>query len=175
MAEGFRYNSVPRYRGCSADMRIKVCWLGKTQNTHIKSLTMDYLGRLNHLHPIEIVEVPDLSRRRRLQGAVLRAAEAAELESALSRDCRKVVLDERGTQFSSQEFARWLEAEQVHGVRELGFIIGGPEGFDRAFSERAHLLLSLGKMTWTHEMTRVLLLEQLYRALSILRNIPYHK
>ncbi len=156
-------------------MRIKVCWIGKTQNAQIKSLLADYLGRLNHLLPIEILEVPDLSKRRQLKGAALRAAEAAAFDSALARDCRRVVLDESGRQLSSLEFARWLETEQVHGVRELAFVIGGPEGIDRAFSKRAHLSLSLGKMTWTHEMARLLLLEQVYRALSILRNIPYHK
>lgn len=156
-------------------MRIKVCWIGKTQNAHIRSLLIDYLGRLNHLIPVEILEVPDLSKRRKLKGAALRSAEAVEIESALARDCRTVVLDERGMQFSSPEFARWLQAEQVHGVRELAFVIGGPEGIDRTFSDQAHLALSLGKMTWTHEMARVLLVEQIYRALSILRNIPYHK
>ena len=74
-----------------------------------------------------------------------------------------------------EEFARWIEAGQVQGTREVTFIIGGPAGLDPAFSQQAHLRLSLGKMTWTHEMVRVLLLEQIYRALTILRNIPYHK
>ncbi|MBZ5498213.1 MAG: 23S rRNA (pseudouridine(1915)-N(3))-methyltransferase RlmH [Acidobacteriia bacterium] len=149
--------------------------MGKTQNAPIKSLVSDYLGRLSHLVPIETVEVPDLSKRRSLRGAPLLAAEGEEFARALTPDCRKVVLDERGTQFSSPEFARWLEAAQVRGTKEIAFIIGGPDGVDGALLEQAHLRLSLGKMTWTHEMARVLLLEQIYRALSILRNIPYHK
>jgi 23S rRNA (pseudouridine1915-N3)-methyltransferase len=125
--------------------------------------------------PIEIVEIRDLSKRRGLRGAALLAAEGREIERALTLGCRRVVLDERGTEFSSPEFARWLEAQQVQGTQEIAFIVGGPEGVDSTVSEQAHLRLSLGKMTWTHEMARLLFLEQVYRALSILRNIPYHK
>jgi 23S rRNA (pseudouridine1915-N3)-methyltransferase len=125
--------------------------------------------------PIEIVEVRDLSKRRGLKGRALLAAEGAAITRALAHGCCSVVLDERGTQFSSPEFSRWLEARQARGIREIAFIVGGPEGIDRTLSEQAHLRLSLGKMTWTHEMARLLLLEQVYRALSISRNIPYHK
>jgi 23S rRNA (pseudouridine1915-N3)-methyltransferase len=125
--------------------------------------------------PIEIVEVRDLSKGRGLKGAALLAAEGAAIARALAPGCCNVVLDERGTQFSSPEFSRWLEAQQVQGTREIAFIVGGPEGIDPILSEQAHLRLSLGKMTWAHEMARLLLLEQVYRALSISRNIPYHK
>jgi 23S rRNA (pseudouridine1915-N3)-methyltransferase len=156
-------------------MRIKVCWVGKTQNAPIKSLCSEYLGRLNHLVALETVEIPDLSRRRGLRGAALLAAEHEACLRLIGPECRKVVLDERGRQFTSPEFARWLESEQLQGTREIAFVLGGPEGMDRAFVEGADLRVSLGKMTWTHEMARVLLLEQIYRALSILRNIPYHK
>ncbi len=156
-------------------MRIKVCWVGKTQNAPIRSLISEYLARLEHLTPIEVVEVPDLSKRKGLRGGPLLAAEGAEFERALSSDCRRVLLDERGTQYASPEFARWIEAAQVQGIRELGFILGGPEGVGEQLRERAHYRLSLGEMTWTHEIARVLLLEQIYRAFSILRNIPYHK
>jgi 23S rRNA (pseudouridine1915-N3)-methyltransferase len=156
-------------------MRITACWVGKTQNAHLRSLLSEYLGRLNHLATIAVAEVPDLSKRRGLRGAALLTAERAEIERALPQGCQKVLLDERGRQFSSPEFARWLESEQIRGARETAFIIGGPEGVDPVLSNQAHLRLSLGKMTWTHEMARVLLLEQLYRAMSILRNIPYHK
>lgn len=125
--------------------------------------------------PIETVELPDLSRRRGLKGAVLLAAEGAELARVIGRESRNVVLDERGRQFSSPEFARWFAAEQLRGTREVVFVIGGPEGVARALLEQAHLRLSLGRMTWPHELARVLLAEQIYRAWSILRNLPYHK
>jgi len=156
-------------------MRMIFCWVGKTQKEPIKTLISEYLGRLRHLAPVETVEVPDMSRRRGLMGASLVAAEAAEIVKVLAPGCKKIVLDERGEQFSSLDFARWLETEQIRGTRRVAFIIGGPEGMDDALLNGAHLRLSLGKMTWTHEMARVLLLEQAYRALCILRNIPYHK
>jgi 23S rRNA (pseudouridine1915-N3)-methyltransferase len=156
-------------------MRIKVCWVGKTRSAPISSLMSDYLARLGHLTTIEVVEVPDLSKRRSLRGESLLAAEGEEIERALSSENRRIVLDERGTQFSSPEFARWLEAAQVQGTKELAFILGSPEGLDPGLRERAHCRMSLGRMTWTHEMARVLLLEQVYRAFCILRNIPYHK
>jgi 23S rRNA (pseudouridine1915-N3)-methyltransferase len=156
-------------------MRIKICWVGKTQNAPIRSLLADYLERLRHLTPVATVEVADLSKRKGLRGAALMAAEAATLARAFTPECRKVVLDERGRQFTSREFARWMESEQVRGTREIAFVIGGQEGVDRKLAEQAHLRLSLGPMTWTHEMARVLLVEQLYRALCIVRNIPYHK
>ncbi len=156
-------------------MRIKICWVGKTQNRPIRILISEYLGRLKHLIPVDIVEVPDLSKRRGLRGKALLAAEADEIERLLGSDYPRILLDARGSQFSSEEFARWFGAEQSQGRREIAFVIGGPEGFDRRLLEGASFRLSLGRMTWTHEMTRVLLLEQIYRALSILRNLPYHR
>ena len=156
-------------------MRIKVCWVGKTQNAPIKSLISDYLTRLSHMIPVEIVEIPDLSRKRGFKGNALRAAEAVEFERAMRPESRRIVLDERGKQLSSDEFAGWLETAQVRGTREMAFLIGGPEGIDQAFAEHSFFRLSLGKMTWTHEMARALLLEQLYRALCIIRSVPYHK
>ncbi len=156
-------------------MRITACWVGKTQNAHLKSLLLDYLERLRHLAAVEIIEVADLSRKRGLKGVALLAAERAEFERLLPQGAHRVVLDENGRQFSSREFATWFGAQQIRGTRELAFIIGGPDGVDPILSDQADMKLSLGKMTWTHEMARVLLVEQLYRAVSILRNIPYHK
>jgi 23S rRNA (pseudouridine1915-N3)-methyltransferase len=156
-------------------MQIKILWVGKTKNAAIKSLWTDYLERLRHLVSCEIVEIRDLAKVRGLRGAGLRSAEAAVLEAALSAKSRFVVLDAKGKEFSSEEFARWLQTEQVRGVSEIDFIIGGAEGVCDALLRRAHLTFSLGKLTWTHEMVRVLLLEQIYRAFCILRNIPYHR
>jgi 23S rRNA (pseudouridine1915-N3)-methyltransferase len=156
-------------------MQIKILWVGKTKNAAIKSLWTEYLERLRHLVSCEIVEIRDLSKVRGLRGARLRSAEGAVLEEALSAKSRLVVLDAKGKEFSSEEFARWFQNEQVRGVSEIDFIIGGAEGICDALLRRAHLTFSLGKLTWTHEMVRVLLLEQIYRAFCILRNIPYHR
>jgi 23S rRNA (pseudouridine1915-N3)-methyltransferase len=102
-------------------------------------------------------------------------AEGEELARYVPENGRLVALDEAGSQFTSRDFARWFESEHNTGARVITFVIGGPDGLSRTISNRANLVLSLGKMTWTHEMCRVLLLEQIYRALCIMRNIPYHK
>jgi 23S rRNA (pseudouridine1915-N3)-methyltransferase len=156
-------------------MQIKLIWIGKTKSSSIRSLVSDYLERICHMCSCEILEVRDLSKRRHLRGAQLVEAEGQELMRHLPEGSRLVALDETGTQFTSRDFALWLESEQNSGVRMITFLIGGSEGLSRMISSRTHLILSLGKMTWTHEMCRVLLVEQIYRAMCIQRKIPYHK
>lgn len=156
-------------------MHLRILWVGKTKSLPIRSLLEDYLERIRHLAACEIIEMPDIAKRRRLRGDALLRAEAAQLSRFLTKGFPKVVLEERGRQFSSPAFARWLGREQTKGTRGLEFIVGGPEGLSGAIADDAYLKLALSTMTWTHEMCRVLLLEQIYRALTILRNIPYHK
>ena len=156
-------------------MQIKILWVGKTKNVSIRNLFDDYLSRIRHMVSCEIVETRDFSKRRSLRGAKLLTSEAEEIARFIGDNSRIVALDEKGKEFSSAEFARWFDAEQNSGVREIDFVIGGPEGLDASIVARSHLRLSLGKMTWTHEMCRLLLIEQIYRALGILRNIPYHR
>jgi 23S rRNA (pseudouridine1915-N3)-methyltransferase len=156
-------------------MRLRFLWVGKTKSSAIKLLIADYLERIGHLVPCEIIETRDLSKRQSLRTAELIEAEGEELAGHFPENGRLVALDETGSQFTSRDFARWLESEQNTGARVITFVIGGPEGLSHAITNTANLVLSLGKMTWTHELCRVLLLEQIYRALCIMRNIPYHK
>ncbi len=156
-------------------MQLRILWVGKTKNASIRELCADYVERLRHFLACEIIETRDLARSRSLSGSALLSAEAEELERFLPEGCRMIVLDVVGKQMSSPEFARYLEGELNRGTRDLALIIGSPEGLHRRMGDRAQLKLSLGKMTWTHEMCRVLLLEQLYRAMCIIRNIPYHR
>jgi 23S rRNA (pseudouridine1915-N3)-methyltransferase len=156
-------------------MQIKFLWVGKTKNSSIKTLISDYLGRIRHLVPCEAIEARDLAKRRSLKAAELIENEGVELAKHIPESGCLVALDETGRQFTSEEFAKWLENEQNSGRRTLTFILGGPDGLSPVVSSRASLILSMGKMTWTHEMCRVLLLEQVYRALCIMRNIPYHR
>jgi 23S rRNA (pseudouridine1915-N3)-methyltransferase len=156
-------------------MQIKFLWIGKTKNSAIKSLVSDYLERIRHLVPCEVIEARDISKRSSFPAAGLIEAEGEELFRHIPAGGRLVALDETGSQFASRDFARWLESEQNRGTRVITFVIGGPEGLSRMVCDRSNLILSLGKMTWTHEMCRVLLLEQIYRAFCIMRNIPYHK
>jgi 23S rRNA (pseudouridine1915-N3)-methyltransferase len=155
-------------------MQIKILWVGKTKNPSIKSLTLDYLDRVRHLVPCEIIEARDMSKKSASVAEAL-AREGDELARHVSGSGRLIALDEKGKEFTSQEFARWLESEQNSGSRSISFVIGGPDGLSSVISSRANLILSLGKMTWTHEMCRVLLLEQIYRAFCIMRRIPYHR
>jgi 23S rRNA (pseudouridine1915-N3)-methyltransferase len=125
--------------------------------------------------PCEVVEVRDLSRKRSYKPAALAEGEAEEFARHLSVPGTVVALDEKGTQLSSAGFSRWIEAELNSGGRSVSFVVGGPDGLSSRMLQRSHMVLSMGKMTWTHEMCRALLLEQVYRALCILRGIPYHK
>lgn len=156
-------------------MRLRFLWIGKTKNASIRSLITDYLDRLRHLVPCEVVEARDVSRKRSLRATALAAGEAEELARHFPSSGKVVALDEKGAQLSSAGFSRWLESEMNSGCRAITFIIGGPEGLSSKITESAHMVLSMGKMTWTHEMCRVLLLEQVYRAFCIQRGIPYHK
>ena len=156
-------------------MQIKFLWVGKTKNSSIKSLLSDYVERIRHLVPCEIVEIRDLSKMRNSRPAEIVKGEGEALARHIPKTGRLVALDETGAQYTSGDFARWLESEQNSGIRVITFVIGGPEGLSRDISSRAHRVLSMGKMTWTHELCRVLLLEQIYRAMCIIRRIPYHK
>jgi 23S rRNA (pseudouridine1915-N3)-methyltransferase len=156
-------------------MRIKFVWVGKTKNSSIRGLLADYVERIRRLVPCEVIETRDLAKGKSLGKAEIVASEGKEIARQIPDSGRLVALDETGMQFTSLDFARWLESEQNSGARVITFVIGGPEGLSRTISSRAHVILSMGKMTWTHEMCRLLLLEQLYRALCIMRRIPYHK
>ena len=156
-------------------MQVNFLWIGKTKNSAIKSLVSDYLERIRRLVPCKVFEARDISKRSSFSGSALIEAEGLEISRHIPPGGKLVALDETGSQFASRDFARWLESEQNRGGRAITFVIGGPEGLSRSVSDRSDLMLSLGTMTWTHEMCRVLLLEQIYRALCILRNIPYHK
>jgi len=140
-------------------MKIRVSWIGKTKEPAIQKLTDDYLKRTSHYSEIAGTAVKD---------------EDALLTLARSKVRHKLVLlDSRGKQLSSEELAQFLEREQMQAVPLL-FAIGGADGFSEAARKQADYLLSLGRMTLPHELARVVLLEQLYRAFTILRNHPYH-
>jgi 23S rRNA (pseudouridine1915-N3)-methyltransferase len=156
-------------------MLLKFLWVGRTKNSYIRGLVADYLVRIRHMIPCEVVETRDLSKKRGLKAAALVDGEADDFTRHLPPSGIVVALDEKGRQLSSTGFSQWLESEMTSGRRSVSFVIGGAEGLSSKITDRAHMVLSIGKMTWTHDMCRVLLLEQVYRALCILRGIPYHK
>lgn len=147
-------------------MKIKVAWIGKTKEPAIQSLTDEYLKRIARYAEIEGLAVKD-------EAAVLALARAERGKDRGKERHRLVLLDSRGKQFSSEELAAFLEREQVHAVPLL-FAIGGSDGFTEDARRQAALTLSLGKMTLPHELARVVVLEQIYRAFTILKKHPYH-
>jgi 23S rRNA (pseudouridine1915-N3)-methyltransferase len=143
-------------------MKIKVAWIGKTKEPAIQTLTDDYLKRISRYAEITGLAVRD-------EAAVLALARGER-----HKDRHKLVLlDARGKQLSSEELAEFLKREQVNAIPLL-FAIGGADGFGSEARQHAAFILSLGKMTLPHELARVVLVEQLYRAFTILKNHPYH-
>ncbi len=149
-------------------------------------ITIAAVGRLRRGPELELIEtyrkrlswavtIREVEEKRPLSTAERRAREGERLLDALPAGALVVVLDERGRQFSSEEFADQLRKWQESGHRSLGFVIGGADGLDRAVTDRATILLALGAMTWPHMMARCMLVEQLYRAQQIQAGHPYHK
>jgi len=145
-------------------VKLKVAWVGKTKEPAIQSLTDEYLKRIGRYVPVEGVSLKDEAALKGLGG---RGARPHTNHSM-------VVLDSRGKQMSSEELARFLGDYQDRNPLPLVFAIGPANGFSDETRESASLLLSLGKMTLAHELARVVLLEQIYRAFTILQGHPYH-
>ena len=143
-------------------MKIKVAWIGKTKEPAVQALTGEYLKRISHYAEVEGIAAKD-------EPAIL---EVAAGERKRDR-CKLILLDSRGKQFSSEDFAAMLEREQLNPIPLL-FAIGASDGFTEAARGQAAQTISLGKMTLPHELARVVLLEQIYRAFTILKNHPYH-
>jgi 23S rRNA (pseudouridine1915-N3)-methyltransferase len=146
-------------------MRIRVVLLGKTRNPHLRALIEDYQRRIAHFTSLELVEW------KTTDGGPWTIAEAR----GKSKSTPVVLLDAAGKAFTSEEFARWLARQINSGRQQLVFLLGGAEGFEEEAKRRADVLLSLSKMTLPHELARVVLLEQLYRAWALLREHPYPK
>ena len=124
--------------------------------------------------PFEILYVPDAKNTKNLTEAQQKDAEGRNILSALDKSDHVVLLDERGKQFTSMEFSRYIEKKMSVVQRRLVFVVGGPYGFAPDVYSRANEKISLSSMTFSHEMIRLIFTEQLYRAMTILRNEPYH-
>jgi len=143
-------------------MKIKIAWIGKSKEPAIQSLTDDYLKRISRYSDAVGLVLKD-------EGAILALARG---ERQKERH-KLILLDSRGKQFSSEELAELLDRDQQQALPLL-FAVGGADGFSEAARRQASLVLSLGKITLPHELARVVLLEQIYRAFTILKNHPYH-
>ncbi len=159
------------FRKADLGMRIRVLWEGKTKDAHLRALQADMVSRIEHFTGLTVEELTAVRKAGRQNKSGLSPSERNLLEK--TRGCTKVLLDERGREWTSAEFAEWLAQQALRGTRELVFLIGGPEGFSAAFRKEADVLLALSRMTLTHDWARALLLEQIYRGFTILRGYPY--
>ena len=150
-------------------MKFRFVWVGKTRDANWKALQENYLKRLSHFVPCEIVEARDAATPNSVE------VEGKRILELLNPKTFAVLLDVGGKSVSSSELATRIEGWQNRGLKEISFIIGGANGVASAVAERADDRLSLSFLTFTHEMARVVLLEQLYRAFTILRGFPYQK
>lgn len=155
-------------------MHIDLIVVGKTDSTDIHRIIEEYLKRINRYLKCSLVILPDVRNSKGLSQAQQKKLEGETILRQLTDGDLVVLLDEKGTQYRSIEFAAWLQKRMAGGLKRLCFVIGGPYGFSDEVYARANDMLSLSKMTFSHQLIRVLFTEQLYRACTILNNEPYH-
>ena len=156
-------------------MKIYFVFVGKTRELYLREGIEDFLKRLRRYVQVEVKTVRSERLTRESQATRVVAAESEKVASAVPRDAHFVVLDRQGKQLSSEGLAHWWQRLEQGGCRKLCFAVGGVLGFSNELRSKAHTLLALSKMTYTHEMSRLILLEQLYRACTIMRGEKYHK
>lgn len=155
-------------------MKIRLLAVGRTDDKKIQHLTDAYASRLKHYIRFELEEIPDLKNTKSLSLGEQREKEGELILKRLDSGDQVLLLDERGKEYRSVEFADFLQKKMNAGTRQLVLVIGGPFGFSEAVYKRSDGSVSLSKMTFSHQMVRLFITEQLYRAFTILKNEPYH-
>jgi len=155
-------------------MKVQVFFTGKTTGKLFQEAIADYQNRLTHYIPFSIEEIPDLKNVKNLSEEQQKEREADMLFERLQPGDVLVLLDEKGKEFTSREFSQYLEQKMQTVSKRLVFLIGGPYGFSPRVYEAAQGKISLSKMTFSHQMVRLFLIEQIYRACTISRGEPYH-
>lgn len=148
--------------------------VGRTVNKHVTTLIQEYADRVKHYIPFDMEVIPELKNTKALTPEQQKEREGELIQKQLREGDYVVLLDEGGKEFRSIEFAAYLEKKQSQVSRRLVFIVGGPYGFSPAVYQFAREKVSLSKMTFSHQMVRLFFIEQLYRAMTILRGEPYH-
>ncbi|PLY03904.1 MAG: 23S rRNA (pseudouridine(1915)-N(3))-methyltransferase RlmH [Desulfuromonas sp.] len=155
-------------------MKLRLVCVGKLTEAWQREAADDYAGRLQRYFPFEVIELKEEKGGRKGDVTGLLKREGERILEKIPAPSTVIVLDERGRQFGSEQLAARLSDAMLHGESDWCLVIGGPYGLAPAVRERADLLLSLSKMTFTHQMARVFLFEQLYRSATIIKNEPYH-
>lgn len=155
-------------------MKIQLMVIGKTGATYLAGGIDDYVRRVCRYVPFELKVLPDVKASRGMTTDRQKELEGASMLAAMQPGDYVVLLDERGKELTSRELAVFIDRKMSSLPKNLLFVIGGPYGFSRAVYERANEMLSLSRMTFSHEMARLFMVEQIYRAMTILRGEPYH-
>ncbi len=155
-------------------MQIKLIAIGKTDHPAIQKLVEEYSSRLGFYIRFELEIIPDLKNTKSLSELLQKEKEGELILKKIQTSDELILLDERGKTFSSIEFSDFLQKKMNSGLKQLVLVIGGPYGFSDEIYFRANGKISLSKMTFSHQMIRPFLIEQVYRAFTILRNEPYH-
>ncbi len=155
-------------------MRATLILVGKTVNKHFVELIDDYAGRVKHYIGFDITAIPELKNTKNLSTDQQKQQEGELILKQLQGGDHVVLLDEHGKEFRSVEFSKWVEQKMQTVNKRLVFIIGGPYGFSPEVYTKANEKISLSKMTFSHQMVRLIFVEQLYRAMTIMRGEPYH-
>ena len=154
-------------------MKTILILVGKTTDKHFQAGINDYVERIGHYMPFELFTIPELKNTKSLSEEQQKQAEGELILKQLQPSDTLVLLDEHGKELRSIELAKWLEQKQ-QTARRLVFVIGGPYGFSEAVYSRANEKLSLSKLTFSHQMVRLVFTEQIYRACTIIKGEPYH-
>lgn len=155
-------------------MKITLAVIGKTEVGFVRQGIEEYARRLQHYVQFNIQYMDDIKGTRNLSEAQQKTAEGKQLLASLETSDHVVLLDEHGIERSSMDYSQWLQRRLASGVKRLVFVVGGPYGFSPEVYHRANEKISLSKMTFPHELVRLIFAEQLYRAFTILRHEPYH-
>ncbi len=155
-------------------MKVILLTVGKTNEINFINSISDYQKRLNFYIPFELIELPELRNTKSLSEEQQKQREGEMLLQAIDAADDVVLLDDKGSEYTSMQFSAFMQRKMAGGSKRLVFVVGGPYGFSPAVYSRANGKISLSRMTFSHQMVRLIFVEQLYRAMTILRGEPYH-
>ncbi|MCY1720264.1 23S rRNA (pseudouridine(1915)-N(3))-methyltransferase RlmH [Prolixibacteraceae bacterium Z1-6] len=155
-------------------MKITLLVVGKTDTSYLREGMNEYIKRMKYYIGFDIDVIPDIKKGKNTNVEIQKAREGEIILSKLGPGKEFHLFDEKGKMFSSKEFSQFIEKKMINGPKELVFVIGGPYGFSEEVYQRAASKISLSRMTFSHQMVRLLCVEQIYRAFTILKGEPYH-
>ena len=155
-------------------MKIELAVIGKTSIGYLKQGIDEYIKRLKHYVPFEIKYIDDIKNTKNISEDQQKRTESAKILSLLDKSDFVVLLDEHGKEYTSMQYSSYIQKRMLSGVKKVVFVIGGPYGFSQEVYDRANDKISFSKMTFNHEMIRLIFTEQLYRAYTIINHEPYH-